>query len=381
MLTKTRLVGLLIALSLLTTAALDTTASATPRRALHSRRANLHNKIEATRDKLSSLKKAAVVQRGKLTASQQALQDAQQDYHTAAQRLSSTRSTLAIARQQHREATTRHLAQKKRMEARVLAQFEAGNPSYLEVVLNATTFADFTERAEMTEVIAERDEGFLHQLLATRQALAKRKAVLQAKEREEAQARDEERRQRNEVAIKTELAMESLKDTNSARAQAEKELAAFEQASAEIESMLSRVQHGGVSAGAYSGSWTGSWLQPVEGRISSPFGWRIHPITHTRRFHDGVDLACGGGTPIHAAAKGRVILAGWYGAYGQAVIIDHGSGMSTLYGHTARGSLRVSEGQTVERGQVIADVDSTGWSTGDHLHFSVRRYGSPIPPF
>ena len=381
MYTKTRLIGLFIILGLLTTAALDTTASAAPRRSLRARRDAVHRGAEAARDKISTLAKAAKSQRVKLTAAQQALQDAQQDFHVAAQRLSSTRSTLAVARREHQAASVRHLAQKKRMEARVLAQFEAGNPSYLEVVLDATSFADFTERAEMTEAIAERDEGFLSQLLATRQALAKRKAFLQEKEQEEARARDAERRQRNEVAIKTELAMESLKSTNAARAQAEKELAAFEQASAEIEAMLSRVQHAGVSAGAYSGSWSGSWLQPVGGRISSGFGWRIHPITHTRRFHDGVDLACGGGTPIHAAAKGRVILAGWYGAYGQAVIIDHGSGMSTLYGHTARGSLRVSEGQTVDRGQVIADVDSTGWSTGDHLHFSVRRYGSPIPPF
>ncbi|MGE5531632.1 MAG: M23 family metallopeptidase, partial [Bacteroidota bacterium] len=218
-------------------------------------------------------------------------------------------------------------------------------------------------------------------LLSTKQALARQKARLQEKEREEAEARDAVRRQRNEVAIKTELALTRLKDANAARAQAERELAAFEKASSEIEAMLARVQRAGVSGGAYSGSWGGSFLRPVPGRITSPFGWRIHPLTHTRRFHDGVDLACSGGTPIHAADKGRVVLAGWYGPYGQAVIIDHGSGMSTLYGHTRSGSLRVCNGQVVQRGQIIAGVGSTGWSTGNHLHFSVRRYGRPVSPY
>lgn len=378
---KARLTGLLIILSLLTTAALDTTASAAGKKSLHARRAAAQRGAAAARNKLHTLKKTAVAQRGKLNAAQQALQDAQHDLRVAAQRLSRTRSNLAVVRKQHQAAVERHLVQKKRMEARVLAQFEAGNPSYLEVVLDATNFADFTERADMTQTVAERDQGFLSQLLGTRQSLARQKTALQRKEAEEEEARNEVRRQRNEVAIKTEIAMERLKDTNAARAQAEKELAAFEQASSEIEAMLARVQRAGVSAGAYSGKWDGTWLRPVDGRLTSPFGWRIHPLTHTRRFHDGVDLACSQGTPIRAADKGRVIMAGWYGPYGQAVIIDHGSGMSTLYGHTARGSLRVSTGDVVQRGQVIAGVGSTGWSTGPHLHFSVRRYGSPISPF
>lgn len=383
MVPNVRLSGLLIALCLLTTGALDMTASASSRsrRALASKQASLHQKAESARKNISHLKKVAVVQRVKLTQAQKDLQNAQQDLHEAARQLSRTRSTLVVVRDDHKAATARHQVQKKRMEARILAQFEAGNPSYLEVVLDATSFADFTDRAQMTEVIAERDQSFLHQLLTTREALARQEARLQQKQQEEAEAQAAVARERNFVAVKTQLALESLKATNLERMQAERELAAFEQASNEISAMLARVQRAGVSGGAYSGSWGGSLLRPVGGRISCPFGPRIHPITHRPSFHDGVDLACGGGTPIHAADRGRVILAGWYGPYGQAVIIDHGSGMSTLYGHTERGSLRVSCGDIVQRGQVIASVDSTGWSTGDHLHFSVRRYGRPVPPF
>jgi murein DD-endopeptidase MepM/ murein hydrolase activator NlpD len=358
------------------------TATASPRSrgSLAHKQASLHQQAEAAREKIRHLKKVAAAQRGKLTQAQKDLQNAQQDLHDAAQQLSRTRSTLVVVRNDHKAATVRHLVQKKRMEARILAQFEAGNPSYLEVVLDATSFADFTDRAQMTEVIAERDQSFLHQLLATREALARQQARLQQKEQEEEDARAAVIRERNFVAVKTELAMASLKETNLARSQAEKELAAFEQASNEISTMLARVQRGGVSAGAYSGSWSGSLLRPVPGPITSPFGWRIHPILHTRRFHEGVDFGCSGGTPIHAADRGRVVIAGWYGAYGQAVVIDHGSGVSTLYGHTERGSLRVSVGDIVQRGQVIACVDSTGWSTGDHLHFGKYVNGRPVPP-
>ena len=96
--------------------------------------------------------------------------------------------------------------------------------------------------------------------------------------------------------------------------------------------------------------------------------------------HTGVDIAAPGGTPIRAAADGRVVSAGWNGAYGVCVIIDHGSGKATLYGHLQGGSLQVCTGQNVSRGQTIGRCGSTGWSTGNHLHFEVRQNGSPVNP-
>jgi murein DD-endopeptidase MepM/ murein hydrolase activator NlpD len=125
-------------------------------------------------------------------------------------------------------------------------------------------------------------------------------------------------------------------------------------------------------------SGTGILSIPSDGPISSPFGWRTHPLLGNHRFHSGLDFAAGYGAPIRAADSGQVIYAGWYGGYGKAVIIDHGKGMTTLYGHCSE--LHVSEGQSVKRGQVISAVGSTGLSTGPHLHFEVRRDGSPQNP-
>lgn len=123
---------------------------------------------------------------------------------------------------------------------------------------------------------------------------------------------------------------------------------------------------------------TGIFTFPTDGPLTSGFGYRVHPILGYRRFHAGIDFGAPTGTPIRAADSGTIIYAGWYGGYGNTVIVDHGGGISTLYAHAS--ALYVSEGQSVQRGQVIAAVGSTGFSTGPHLHFEVRRSGEPVDP-
>jgi murein DD-endopeptidase MepM/ murein hydrolase activator NlpD len=119
-----------------------------------------------------------------------------------------------------------------------------------------------------------------------------------------------------------------------------------------------------------------SW--PLVGRLSSGFGSRVHPIFGTRRMHTGLDIGGTAGEPIYAAKAGTVIFAGWRGGYGNAVVIDHGGGFSTLYAHQSQTG--VSVGQEVALGDVVGYVGSTGWSTGPHLHYELRLNGSPIDP-
>lgn len=123
---------------------------------------------------------------------------------------------------------------------------------------------------------------------------------------------------------------------------------------------------------------TGKMTLPTNGEITSNFGWRQHPVLGSSRFHAGTDFGAPEGSPIYAADSGTVIVAEWYGGYGNTVIIDHGNGLSTLYGHCSQ--LYVSVGQGVQRGQPIAAVGSTGLSTGPHLHFEVRLNGEPVEP-
>ncbi|MFN5854690.1 MAG: murein hydrolase activator EnvC family protein [Pseudanabaenaceae cyanobacterium] len=123
---------------------------------------------------------------------------------------------------------------------------------------------------------------------------------------------------------------------------------------------------------------TGKFIYPAIGPITSEFGWRTHPILGYERFHAGMDIGADHGELIYAADAGTVIFSDWYGGYGNSVIIDHGNGLTTLYAHASE--VYVQEGQGVTKGQPIAAIGSTGFSTGPHLHFEVRKDGEPIDP-
>ncbi|RKY01206.1 hypothetical protein DRP77_10165 [Candidatus Poribacteria bacterium] len=121
-----------------------------------------------------------------------------------------------------------------------------------------------------------------------------------------------------------------------------------------------------------------TFIMPCRGRISSRFGWRLHPIYHRRMFHSGIDIVAPRGTLVYAARSGRVKFAGWLGGYGRLVVIDHGNGYETRYAHLS--SILVRKGQRVRTGQPIGRVGNTGVTTGVHLHFEVRRGGKPVNP-
>lgn len=130
-----------------------------------------------------------------------------------------------------------------------------------------------------------------------------------------------------------------------------------------------------ISSGCYA---SGTMIWPHNGEITSPYGWRTHPIYGTTRYHSGIDIGADFGDPIMAAAGGIVEFAGWASGYGNFVIIDHGNGLESCYGHNS--GFTVTEGQTVTQGQTIAIAGSTGDSTGPHCHFEVRLDGNPTDP-
>ena len=124
--------------------------------------------------------------------------------------------------------------------------------------------------------------------------------------------------------------------------------------------------------------WNDALLWPVPGEVTSGYGWRVHPIFHTLEFHTGIDIAAPWGTPILAPADGTVIFTGWMPANGMLVILAHGNGLSTTYSHLSATEVHV--GERVRRGEAIARIGSSGWSTGPHLFFEVRESGRPVDP-
>ena len=158
-----------------------------------------------------------------------------------------------------------------------------------------------------------------------------------------------------------------------ARRQAEQEARAAQAGNVDV------VEFGEDGGGYVMPSYGGGMIWPLSGPITSEFGWRTHPIFGSARFHSGIDIGGDYGMPIHAAAGGVVIEAGWISGYGNTIMIEHGRVIVTLYGHNE--SLAVGVGQQVNQGDVIAYCGSTGNSTGPHCHFEVRVGGEPVSPW
>lgn len=269
-----------------------------------------------------------------------------------------------------------------------------GRLSYLDVVIGSKDFSDFANRLEVLKRIIDSDITLINEIKKERADIEAHKQKLEADraklvELEKAalakQAEIEQKKaERNVVLQKAQndraTAMQAIEELNASSAQVSamlKERQAARAAAAAAAAAAAQSSGGQVA----SDNWvqgTGQLGWPVSGEITSPYGYRVHPIWGTTIYHSGIDIGVDEGTPVHAADGGVVVWSGWMGGYGYAVVIDHGNGLSTLYGHNSE--LAVDEGQSVAKGQVISYAGSTGNSTGPHVHFEVRVNGDPVDP-
>ncbi len=328
--------------------------------------------------RLRGIKESEAEATSELVQARNQAQQARNRSDQARARLDEVRATLRRVREELEKTELELEGHRGVMSERLVALYEAGQPSYLEVVLNATSFEDFTNRAEFSRRIARQDQTLLDTLVETEERLVSQRATLEVKHIEAEELQQEVDRQRR-LAEEAEREAEALVSRfREDRRAAEADYAALQQAERDIEALVRSQGSRGGSGVSSSGTTVAGLLRPVQGRITSGYGWRTHPIFGTRRFHNGVDIAAPTGTPIKAADCGRVIHAGWRGGYGLTVVVDHGGGLQTLYAHCSK--LHVRRGQNVSRGQTIAAVGSTGWSTGPHLHWTVYRNGSTVNP-
>jgi len=272
----------------------------------------------------------------------------------------------------------------ERLDQRLVDLYEGGEPSTMEVVLSSNSFSDLISRADYADSLRVQDARIAGQIKpAKEEANAQRlrtqrfHAVVAAETRtirvETEQVRSVERTlflQKHKLATARSTRREGLIQVKESRSEFIHEVAGLSAASA---ALAARIQG---SSGSYSppdsSPSAAGLIWPVNGPVVSPFGMRWG------RLHAGIDIAAGSGTPIRAAASGRVVYSGWMDGYGNLVAIDHGRGLSTAYAHQSR--IAVSNGQTVSQGQVIGYVGCTGHCFGPHLHFEVRINGTPVDP-
>lgn len=245
-------------------------------------------------------------------------------------------------------------------------------------LLQSQTLNQFLSRRYQLKRVYEADQKQLVGLKTQAEGINNQKTQIEGQKNQIALLREQLLSRRQTFKSQTEVHQKLLTRLNTNRRALE---AAEDQLAQDSQNLTAwiqyrqalRTQQGGVVA--YG---TGQMGYPSRGPITSPFGWRLHPVLGSSRFHAGTDFGAEYGTPIHASDRGTILFAGWYGGYGNAVVIDHGKGLTTLYGHASQ--IYVSAGQVVQRGQAIAAVGSSGLSTGPHLHFEVRQNGQPVDP-
>ncbi|MDR7481390.1 MAG: peptidoglycan DD-metalloendopeptidase family protein [Armatimonadota bacterium] len=248
-----------------------------------------------------------------------------------------------------------------------------GRAGYLDVVLGAATFSEFVTRARVVGAVVRTDARFIAGYQHDRDRAEALRAQLEAEQARLAALMEETRQRRRLLTEQIEAKRRVLESVAQERAAVERVVEDLRRESAELEALIRRLQAGGPSRMA-----VGAFIWPLRGAITSRFGFRRHPIFRARLFHQGVDIAAPYGAPVRAAGDGTVLFAGWYGGYGKLVVLDHGDGLSTLYGHLS--AILVAPGAPVTRGQILGRVGSTGYSTGPHLHFEFRRNGRPVDP-
>ncbi len=288
-----------------------------------------------------------------------------------------SKNDIALKEQELAQAEADYKDHEELFFNRARVMYESSEIKYLEILFSAADFGDFLTKLDMISQIVQYDRDILTQLDE-----AKKKIEETKKEFEEILARQEENMVNLEAkrAALNQILEEKRALLEDAEKDVEKYKAIYEAAEAAEEALIKENQDA-LSYGGNPVDYTGgALLWPVPGvtRITSQYGYRIHPVYKTKKFHSGIDIGAGYGLNIVASADGVVTLATTNGGYGKCIIINHGSGLTTLYGHCS--TLLVSKGDSVKKGQVIAKVGSTGVSTGPHLHYEVRVNGATTDP-
>jgi murein DD-endopeptidase MepM/ murein hydrolase activator NlpD len=367
---------------------------------LHRQKSQVDSKIARLNDHVATIRKHEDALRAEIDQVSGRIQSLEAQAGDVAARLDTLRQDLALherrlnllnqlyekrtqkldfLRQQYRTSV-------QRLNQRLVDIYESSQTDVLGVVLSAGSFDEILDQADYVQQIGEQDRRIATQVKTSRdkvhtereQTKKARRSVLA--ETQAIAVRTAQTRRVKEQLDSTRSTLASERDrkrvsldklNDPERAQAE-EIDALQAESAALAAKIVAAQSAAQRSGTSPSPNPGGFQWPVVGPITSPFGWRWG------RMHEGIDIAVPSGTPVHAAAAGTVIYAGWMSGYGNLVAIDHGGGISTAYGHNT--SLTVTVGQHVDQGQVISYSGSTGHSTGPHVHFEVRVNGSPRDP-
>jgi murein DD-endopeptidase MepM/ murein hydrolase activator NlpD len=366
------------------------------------RQRSVDEKIERLRDRIADANRREGVLTTEITQVTSRIRSLQDDVDSAQAKVDRLERELTVYRNRLARLTQRLVFQTERLDLlthenayaqeqlqrRVIELYEREELDTVTLVLASSSVSELIDGIDYANEISRQDRRIARQFSRAQQAWAKarertrvtRKGVAEATAAVE--TRTNESRAARDRLVSSQDALRdarSVKQRTLAGIQADEEeflheVAGLERVSAELAARIrsAQSQSAPVTYAPQRAASSSGLIWPVSGPVTSGFGWRWG------RMHEGIDIAVPTGTPVAAAAAGTVIHAGWMGGYGNLVVIDHGGGLSTAYGHNS--SVAVGYGQPVAQGQIIAYAGSTGNSTGPHVHFEVRVGGGPTDP-
>jgi murein DD-endopeptidase MepM/ murein hydrolase activator NlpD len=336
--------------------------------ALDARRAAAEARVEAVKERLHVLDKRIEVKKDQLTVAQK---------------------RMAVLTAELQDILGDLGARTDVFVDRAVAAYKAGPTAYVEGVLSSATFNDVIDRYAYYQAALDADSTLLDEIEVLRDGVEERRTEVEEREAEISEAKMALQTDRAETQVlhderaavlaeRQQIVQEKrtiLAGVRGKQALYEAQVAQFE---ADEAAKLALIAQAGSSSGGVFPTGGGQLLWPAAGPMTSPFGYRTHPIFGDTRLHTGIDIGAPYGAPVIAADSGTVIFAGVMSGYGNAIVIDHGGGLATTYNHLS--AFLVSSGQGVARGSQIGNVGCSGYCTGPHLHFEVRVDGSPVNP-
>lgn len=336
------------------------------------KRHEAQEKLRLAREKERKAMQKLHVIRSQLNSANRALNSGKHELARTETRLQDCQSNLTVTSSQKQSVESQAAARLRQM-------YEGQRLSLLDMLFQVSSLQQLMDLLYFQERVAEQDRKLLAGLRARAQELEKQKNRLGQQRMQLGDIVTEFAKKAlmlNKEKSEQEVVAEKLRSQRAFYEAAEHQLA---RESHQLESQIMQMinAHKGQTNKVVSRG-SGSMQLPLKAPITSPFGWRRHPIFGVRKFHTGVDLAGPNRSPIKAADGGNVLYSGWYGGYGRVVIVNHGNGLATLYAHMSK--LAVGAGDNVSKGDVVGYEGSTGFSTGPHLHFEVRVDGKPNNP-
>lgn len=317
------------------------------------------------------------------------LNDVQSRIETMREKIAEKESEIAVSQGDLAEAESVRDIQYTSMKSRIQFMYEKGNNYYVEMLLSSDSFGDMVNKADYIEKLSEYDQRMLVEYEQNCEYIDACKAALESEKEVLDAAIEQIELEEDNLNVLIEAKEQEITDKEYDIANKEEAIKEYEAELAEQASIIKALEASVMEERrklaeengeilTYDGGYF-AFPAPSYTRVSDDYGDRIHPILGVHQFHNGVDLAAPGGSPIVAAYDGEIVATSYSGTMGNYVMINHGDGLYTIYMHAS--AIYVSEGQQVVRGQKIAAVGSTGRSTGNHLHFTVRENGNYVSPW